>query len=61
MFLGLLGPDPDPQFVCTDPDPQFFCTDPDPQFVCTDPDPAPSTHKQKIKKNLNFYCFVTSS
>ncbi len=36
----------------------------DPQFICTDPDPAPdpdsSINKQKMKKNLDIYCFVTS-
>ncbi len=30
---------------------------PDPWFICTDPDPF--INKQKMKNNLDFYCFVT--
>ncbi len=36
----------------------------DPEFICKAPNPAPdqdpSINKQNIKKNLDFYCFVTS-
>ncbi len=49
MFIGL--PDPDPLVRGMDPDP-------DPAL-----DPHPSIIKQivrKSKKNLDFYCFVTS-
>jgi hypothetical protein len=45
MFLGLLDPHPDPQFICMDPAP--------------DPDPSINLQK-KMKKNLDFFCFVTS-
>jgi len=48
VFLGL--PDPDPLVRCMDPDP-------DPAL---DPDPDPSIIKQIYKKNIYFYCFVTS-
>jgi hypothetical protein len=48
MFLGLLDPDPDPSVKGMDPDP-------DPA-----PDLDPSITKQKSKKNLGSYCFVTS-
>jgi hypothetical protein len=42
--------DPDPK-----PDPS------DPYFLgLLDPDPDPSIIKQNSKKNLDFYCFVTS-
>jgi hypothetical protein len=44
LFLGLLDPHPDPQFVCMDPA----------------PDLDPSINKQKMKKNLHFFCFMTS-
>jgi hypothetical protein len=44
MFLGL--PDPDPLGRCMDPNPN--------------PAPDPSITKQKNKKNLDSYCFVTS-
>jgi hypothetical protein len=47
MFLGLLDPDPDPSVRGMDPNP-------DPA-----PDPDPSITKQKSKKNLDSYCFVT--
>jgi hypothetical protein len=33
--------------------------DPDPLGKCMDPDPDPSIIKQKSKKNLDSYCFVT--
>jgi hypothetical protein len=46
MFLGLLVPDPDPSVKGMDPD--------------QDPDLDPSITKQKSKKNLDSYCFVTS-
>jgi hypothetical protein len=46
MFLGLLDPDPDPSVRGMDPEP--------------DPDLDPSITKQKRKKNLDSYCFVTS-
>jgi hypothetical protein len=44
MFLGLLD------------------TDPDPLVRSTDPDPAqdPSMIKEKSKKKINSFCFVTS-
>ncbi len=54
------NPDPDP------PDPHVLDLDPDPDPSVrgTDPDPAPdldpSITKQKSKKNLDSYCFVTS-
>jgi hypothetical protein len=35
--------------------------DPDPSVRDTDPDPDPSIIKQKSKKNLDSYCFVTYS
>ncbi len=38
----------------------FLDLQPDPQFFLTAPDPDPSINKQKMKKNLDFYCFVTS-
>jgi hypothetical protein len=44
MFSGLLDPDPDPLVRGIYP-----ATDPDPYII-----------KQKSKKNLEFYCFVTS-
>jgi hypothetical protein len=53
MFLGL--PDPDPLVRDMDPD-----LDPD-LDPATDPDPDPSIIKQKSKKNLDSYCFATSS
>ncbi len=36
--------------------------DPDPDLLVKgmDPDPDPSIIKQNSKKNLDFYCFVTS-
>jgi hypothetical protein len=34
--------------------------DPDPLVRGMDPDPDPSIIKQNSKKNLDFYCFVTS-
>ncbi len=34
--------------------------DPDPLVKDEDPEPDPSIVKQKCKKNLDFYCFVTS-
>jgi hypothetical protein len=36
--------------------------DPDSEFICTDPDQDrdPSINKHNMKKNLDFYCFVTS-
>jgi hypothetical protein len=34
--------------------------DPDPLVRDTDLDPDPSIVKQNIKKNIDFYCFVTS-
>jgi hypothetical protein len=43
-FLGLLDPDPDPLVRGMDPD----------------PDPDHSIIKKNGKKNLDFYCFVTS-
>jgi hypothetical protein len=46
MLLGLQDPHPDPYFICKDPDQA--------------PDADPSISKQKMKKNLDFYCFVTS-
>jgi hypothetical protein len=45
MFLGLLDPDPLVRGMDPDPDPAL------------DPDPDPSKYS---KKNLDFYCFVTS-
>ncbi len=45
MILGLPDPDPDPLVRCINPD--------------LDPDPYPSIIKQKSKKNLNSYWFVT--
>ncbi len=33
---------------------------PDPKFICMDPDPDSSINKQKMQKNLDIYCFVTS-
>jgi hypothetical protein len=33
---------------------------PDPIVTSTDPAPDPSIIKQNSKKNLDFYCFVTS-
>ncbi len=48
VFLGLPDPNPDPLVRGMDPDP-------DPAL-----DPDPSIIKQKSKKNLDFYCFVTS-
>jgi hypothetical protein len=51
MILGL--PDPDPLVRDMDPD-----LDPD-LDPATDPDP--SIIKQKSKKNLDSYCFATSS
>ncbi len=50
MFLGLLDPDPDPLIRGVDLDPAS----------APDPDPDPSIIKQNSKKNLDFYCFVTS-
>jgi hypothetical protein len=51
-------PDPNPHFLCLpDPDPLARCMDP---HLDPPPDPGPSTIKQKGKKNLNSYCFVTS-
>jgi hypothetical protein len=45
MFLGLMDPDPDPLVRGMDPDPNS----------------DPSIIKQKqLKKNLDFYSFVTS-
>jgi hypothetical protein len=36
----------------------------DPEFICKAPDLAPdqdpSINEQKMKKNIDFYCFVTS-
>jgi hypothetical protein len=32
---------------------------PDPLFICMDQDPGPAINKQTMKKNLDFYCFVT--
>jgi hypothetical protein len=46
MLLGLPDPHPDPLVSNMDPAP--------------DPAPDPSIIKQKSKKNLDFYCFVTS-
>ncbi len=37
----------------------FGLWDPDPLVRCMDPDPDPSIIKQKGKKNLDSYCFVT--
>jgi hypothetical protein len=39
------------------PDPH---PDPYRYFICTAPDPDPSINKQKMKKNLDFYYFVTT-
>ncbi len=50
MFSGLMDPDPDPLVRGMDPDP-------DPLVRGMDPDP--SIIKQKSKKNLHSYCFVT--
>jgi hypothetical protein len=50
MFLGLLDPDTDPEVRSADPG-----LDP-----ARAPDPNLSVIKQKSKKNLSFYCFVTS-
>jgi hypothetical protein len=44
MFLVLLDPHPDPEIICTD----------------LAPDADPSINKKKMKKNLDFYCFVAS-
>jgi hypothetical protein len=44
MFLGLL--DPDPLVRCVDPDPDL--------------DPVLLSLSKNSKKNLDFYCFVTS-
>ena len=44
MFLGLLDPDPDPLVRGMNPA----------------PDPDPSILSKNSKKNLDFYCFVTS-
>jgi hypothetical protein len=44
MFLGLMDPDPDPSVRGMGPY----------------PDLDPSITKQKSKKNLDSYCFVTS-
>jgi hypothetical protein len=46
MFLSLLDPDPDPSVRGMDPD--------------LDQDLEPSITKQKRKKNIDSYCFVTS-
>ncbi len=48
MFLGLPDADPDPFVRGMDPDP-------DPAL-----DPDPSIISKYSKKNLDFYCFVTS-
>ncbi len=46
MFLGLLDPDPLVRGMDPDPTPTL--------------DPDPSLIKQKSRKNLDFYCFLTS-
>jgi hypothetical protein len=38
----------------------FLDSDPDPLVKGIDSDPDPSIIKQNSKKNLDFYCFVTS-
>jgi hypothetical protein len=48
MFLGLLDPDPDPSVRGMNPDQDPFL------------DLDPFITKQKSKKNLDSYCFVTS-
>ncbi len=51
MFMGIL--DPDPLVRGMDPDQ-------DPLVRGMDPDPDPSIIKQKKKKNLDSFSFVTS-
>jgi len=34
--------------------------DPDPYFIWTDWAPVPDPSNKKLKKSLDFYCFVTS-
>jgi hypothetical protein len=45
MFLSLLDPDPDPFVRGMDPDPAL-----DPSIIT----------RENSKKNLDFYCFMTS-
>jgi hypothetical protein len=58
--------DPDPPDPYLDPDPPdphvlgLLDPDSDPLVTGMDPDPDPSIIKQNSKKNLDFYCFVTS-
>ncbi len=64
VLISVPDPNPDP------PDPRVFwasriripivrCMDPDPD-PALDPDPDPSIIKQIYKKNIYFYCFLTS-
>ncbi len=51
-------------FVLSYPSDETSVTDPNvfrhPESVIIGTDPEPSIHKQKTKKNLDFYSFVTS-
>jgi hypothetical protein len=47
-------------FWILDPDPSVRGMDPDPLLRGMDPDLDPSITKQKSKKNVDSYCFVTS-
>jgi hypothetical protein len=38
---------------------KFHISHTDMFFGLLDPDPTPSINKQKMKKNLDFYCFAT--
>ncbi len=54
---------PDPYLDPDPPDPHvlgLLDPDSDPLVTGMDPDPDPSIIKQNSKKNLDFYCFVTS-